>query len=202
MSTNSLSLRIHPLRHMIRLEGRADITHPEHGIGAEFHMVIPTYIIVEDMTEYANRLGAGEHQGFEASQVHGEVIWDSGARSEIIWVESERTEYPDEHLRALGGEGRISLDIEVSDPWPPAGSGFTSHRLFDLPAAVPGLIVSAVDHWESGNKDMADIALRAMAGLTPYEGSPKQDGLAVLAALRLPGGVFSQPDPDRFALPL
>jgi hypothetical protein len=193
MSTTTLSLRIHPLRYMIRLEGRAEITHPQHGTGAHFHMVIPTYIIDEDLADYAGRLHGNELQGFEASQVHGEVVWDDGARSEIIWVES---------ARSWDQEGYVSLDVEVCDPWPLPGAEFTNHRLLEMPSIVPSLIVDASAHWQSGNTDMADIGMRTMAGLRPAEATPGHEALTRMAALRLPGAVPPQLDPTRFYLPL
>ena len=193
MSTTSLSLRMHPLRYMIRLEGRAEITHPQHGTGAHFNMVIPTYIIDEDLAAYAERLQSNELQGFEASQVHGEVVWDNGARSEIIWIESARSQ---------DNTGHVTLNIEVCDPWPPAGAAFTKHRLLEMPSIVPSLIVDAGAHWESGNTNMADIGMRTMAGLRPTEATPGDEALTRMAALRLPGAVPPQLDPSRFSLPL
>jgi hypothetical protein len=182
-------MQIHPIRPIIRLEGRSDMRHPRHGGGAAFYIDIPHYLIDEDLDGFADDLAEGRPANLTMADVTGQVIWGSGAVSEVTWVE----------FKTVADQTNLSMEIETCDPWPPLGTKAEEHDLGEIDRQVPRHIVDVLWCWRgAGMGPLHQVAARAMAGLTSEDPQATRAEMAVMAALR--HGWRDQPIANQFTL--
>ena len=186
----SLAMRVHPLRPIVRFEGRSDMSHPQHGCGASYYVDVPQYQVnggADDLGELANRAQRGEYAHVCGTNVSGRVEWDSGAVSEVTWLTFTR----------YGDEG-ITMQMTTCDPWPPLGSSDEEHDVGVVCDAFPRHAVDALAYWQTAPGPLGQIAMRAMAGLTPKDPAASIKDMAMMAALR--DGWREQANADEFVV--
>lgn len=184
----TLTMRMHSIRHIIRLEGRSPMEHPRHGAGATFHLDIRHYTVTEDLAALADRIDAGAAAHLGISDLTGRVIWDNGAVSEVTWLE----------FKGFLADDPITVEIHTCDPWPPAGTKSDEHVLGEIDRGVLRHIADSVAYWQARPGPLHSLATRVMAGFRPSDPAMSEYDMKVMAALR--HGWREQTTPDQFTL--
>lgn len=195
MSKPRLDLHFHPSDGTTRLTGWADVNHPEFDRGVEFHLALSSRALEPALCDLAASIARGGAASFDVALALGQVTW--------MW-HSEKVTQSATWLQLSTCDGVLSLEVVTEEGGPDAEDCIhTEYVLLNLPSVVPSLILDARAHWKAGNRDMAAVGRRSMAGIRRNEPAPSEADMNLLAALRLDGAaVPPQMDPRIFALPV